>query len=214
MGDQHVTLRPLSNQRKLRYPMSTMKSSLSIGCMMGLVWFGVGMTVHAASVSDFPSCPFPDTEVSTNVVLSVGNENTRVFSLTLELDASVSNGVEVAFGCDRNADGELNRLETDALVGWDAGAWFYRDRRDGSGNACARSDGHRTLLWNLALTPTLRAKELVATDGDSPVFPRQVPATLFDPSWNLMRVTVRGLEPSAALVVTQTRVHGFTVRLR
>ena len=114
MGDQHVTLRPLSNQRKLRYPMSTMKSSLSIGCMMGLVWFGVGMTVHAASVSDFPSCPFPDTEVSTNVVLSVGNENTRVFSLTLELDASVSNCVEVAFGCDRNADGVLDRLETDA----------------------------------------------------------------------------------------------------
>lgn len=170
--------------------------------------------VKAADVSALPDSPFPDTEVSTNVVLSVGNENTRVFSLTLELDASVSNCVEVAFGCDRNADGVLDRLETDALVGWDAGAWFYRDRRDGSGDACARSDGHRTLLWNLALTPALRAKELVATDGGSPVFPRQVPATLFDPAWNLMRVTARGLEPSAALVVTQTRVHGFTVRLR
>ena len=52
MGDQHVTLRPLSNQRKLRYPMSTMKSSLSIGCMMGLVWLGVGMCKCRGDISD------------------------------------------------------------------------------------------------------------------------------------------------------------------
>ena len=181
---------------------------------MGLTWLGLGMSVQAASVSDLPACPFLDTEVSTNVVLSVGDENTRVFSLTLELDASVSNCVEVAFGCDRNADGVLDRLETDAFVGWDAGVWFYRDRRDGSGSSCARPNGHRTLAWNLTLTPSLGAKELAATEEGSQVFPPQVPDTLFDPSWNLMRVTARGLEPCSALVVTQTRVYGFTVRMR
>ena len=56
---------------------------------MGLVWLGVGMTVHAASVSDFPSCPFPDTEVSTNVApkgafVVASGDNFRYLLLVLD----------------------------------------------------------------------------------------------------------------------------------
>ena len=208
MGDQHVTLRPLSNQRQLRYPMGAMERSLSIGCMMGLVWLGVGMTVHAASVSDFPSCPFPDTEVSTNVVLSVGNENTRVFSLTLELDASVSNGVEVAFGCDRNADGELNRLEMDASCplpptgasrtgpiitvssssALRVGSMRRRSRSIPSSRSRLRSRWHLTRLKSVADTPPTTP---TASSGSMPTRTGLLPRRPMRPSSSTATATSR-----------------------
>ncbi len=44
--------------------------------------------------------PYADTESVTNVTFRAGTSGDNVFALSLELDASPSNNVEVSFGCD------------------------------------------------------------------------------------------------------------------
>ena len=50
-----------------------------------------------------PPSSYADTESVTNVAFNAGVPGDNVFSLSLALDASPSNNVEVAFGCDANA---------------------------------------------------------------------------------------------------------------
>ncbi len=79
------------------------------------------LTVAAPDVSTYA-----DTEAATNVFFSAGDADARLFSLSLELDATESNNVCVAFGRDANDNGVLEREEADAVVGWDSGSWSFR----------------------------------------------------------------------------------------
>ena len=79
------------------------------------------LTVAAPDVSTYA-----DTEAATNVFFDVGGADARLFSLSLELDATESNTVSVAFGRDANDNGVLEREEADAVVGWDSGSWSFR----------------------------------------------------------------------------------------
>ena len=157
---------------------------------------------------------YADTEAVTNVAFNAGDKNDRLFNLTLELDATVSNNVSVAFGCDVNENGLLEREEADAVVGWDSGAWFYQDRRAHVEEQIARESSHRMLNWQLILSSRRTAKSLVSTDNDGAVFGNAIPPTMFDPEWNLMQVTTRGLSDPNGVVVTQARGWGFNVRVR
>ena len=68
-----------------------------------------------ATVVSLPALPppeFADTEVSTNIVLEALGEHEIAYSFRLELAASVSNNVELAFG-------DTNRIHR--IVGWDTG---------------------------------------------------------------------------------------------
>ena len=58
--------------------------------------------------SSLPASGFADTEAVTNVVFSFAEDVARDFSVRLELDATPSNCVEVAFGCDADGD-EIGR---------------------------------------------------------------------------------------------------------
>ena len=60
---------------------------------------------------DVPSLPDPahaDTEAVTNVAFGAGVAGDNVFALSLALDASPSNNVEAAFGCDADGNGTLD----------------------------------------------------------------------------------------------------------
>ena len=81
------------------------------------------------AVPEMPEAEWDDTEVVTNAALPAARADSRVFAFTLELDATASNNVEVAFGHDADHDGVLSRGEAGLLVGWDCGEWFWRDRR-------------------------------------------------------------------------------------
>lgn len=57
-----------------------------------LCLFCAGARVEAPSPADWA-----DTESVTNVVFAAGDVNSRLFNLSLELDATVSNNVTLAF---------------------------------------------------------------------------------------------------------------------
>ena len=157
---------------------------------------------------------YADTEAVTNVFFNAGDADARLFSLSLELDATESNNVSVAFGIDVNENGLLEREETDAVVGWDSGAWFYQDRRVGVSEQTARVSAHRRLDWQLTLSARKTAKALASTDNDGTVFTHAIPPTMFDANWDLMQVTSRGLSEPHGVVVAEASGWGFNVILR
>ena len=59
-------------------------------------------------VPSLPPSPHADTEAVTNVAFGTGVAGDNVFALSLALDASPSNNVEAAFGCDADGNGILD----------------------------------------------------------------------------------------------------------
>ena len=157
---------------------------------------------------------YADTEATTNVVLNAGDSDDRLFRLSLELNATADNNVSVVFGTVANANGVLDREEADAVVGWDSGSWFYQDRVSGAEAHTARTDGRRQLNWELTLNPHKAAKSIKATDANGVVFKGAIPAATFNPAWNLMQVTARGLTEPNGIVVNAVLGWGFNVILR
>ena len=166
------------------------------------------------TVSGLPESPFTDTEVSTDVVFSAGRAEARTFRMSLELTATTNNCLAVAFGVDANGNGVLDHAEVDVVWGWDCGEWFWRDRRSGQGSRLSRDGGPSRIDVRMELDPFRRAKSVQASDPGGAVFSGTVPATLFDPEWNLMRVTARGSTAPDGIVVSGTEVHGLKVVVR
>jgi hypothetical protein len=54
----------------------------------------------------------------------------RIFTLSISLDAALSNRLEVMFGTDDNSDGVLALEESHLSIGWDSGNWVFNDRTD------------------------------------------------------------------------------------
>ena len=161
-----------------------------------------------------PPSDFVDTEAATNVVFDAGDVHVRRLDLALELNAAASNSVIVAWGFDANTNGVLERVEADVFVGWEGGVWFWRDRRAHIGQQVARGDGVRRLDVRLHLDAQRRAKSLAASDADGSVFAANVPATMFDSAWNLIRVSTRGSVPPSGVVVSRTAVLGYGITVR
>ena len=113
---------------------------------------------------------YADTEATTNIFFNGGDTDDRIFRLSLELNAAADNNVSILFGTDANANGVLDREEADAVVGWDSGSWFYRDRVNGVESQAVRSEGRRRLNWELTMNPHKAAKSIEATDADGVVF--------------------------------------------
>ena len=186
-----------------------MKSLASITALI------LSACAHASpGVAVPPPSDFVDAEAATNVVFDAGDIYARRLDFALELNAAASNNVIVAFGHDVNTNGVLERVEADLIVGWDGGTWFWRDRRAHTGQQVARADCVRRLDWHLQLDAQRRAKSLSASDADGSVFAANVPATMFDPNWNLMRVTTRGCVPPSGVVVSRTAVLGYGIMVR
>lgn len=138
-----------------------------------------------------PESPYVDTEISTNIPFSSGEELSRRLSLAMELDALSNNTVQVAFGTDIDADGVLSWSETEFLLGWRCGGWFCRDKKTDAECFAQREIGHNRLDWTLLLksdrTPNhLLAKDVAGELGFS------VSRGMFNSCWNLARITMRG----------------------
>ena len=158
--------------------------------------------------------PYADTEATTNIFFNGGDSDDRIFRLFLELNATADNNVSILFGTDANANGVLDREEADAVVGWDSGSWFYRDRVNGVESRAARAEGLRRLNWELTMNPHKAAKSIEATDADGVVFTGALADSMFNPDWNLIQVTARGLAESGGIVVNQVLGRGLKVILR
>lgn len=96
--------------------------------------FFMSAQVVSAAVQTLPT-PSPnghiDTESGTNISLVAWRAFEPRTALTLALDATPSNAVQVAFGHDRYGDADLAPEETEFVLGCDCGTWFTRDERTG-----------------------------------------------------------------------------------
>ena len=144
----------------------------------------------AVEVAALPDAAFPDTEVSTNFTIAVGAVANRKLVFALELQASPSNNVEVAIGCDADEDGSISLDEAALTVGYDCGEWFVRSAANDS---VTYSDV-----------------------ADSGVFRRtyEVRSRHVDPSWNLVKVTRRGFGVANENVTVETVETGFGLTIR
>ena len=175
----------------------------------------VALFARGAALPPLPASAFADTEVATNVSFSAGDALTRAFELSLELDATAENCLEVAFGTDANADGALDRDECELSVGWRCGSWFYADEVAGTADAVSRPPGRRTLLWRLALGPrrTPRDAGLSAVDAGD-VFGPAASAGMFNPAWDMVRVVARGRDMTSESLAIGLSALGFSLRVR
>ena len=160
-----------------------------------------------------PPSPYADTESVTNVAFCAGVPGDNVFSLSLALDASSSNNVEVAFGYDANGNGTLDDSEASFVVGWDCGEWFFRDIMADIADSCAGACGRKKLDWDLRLDKALSPKTLHAQAGGL-ALPFTMTATMYDPSWNVARVTVRGFGKAEAALKFGATTIPLVLRLR
>ena len=157
--------------------------------MRGLVIvaiFGALAAQHlfAVEVPALPESEFADTEVSTNIAFSAGAGMQRI-RLLVDMQASPSNNVEVAVGRDADEDGVLSLDEAVITVGYDCGVWFVRSAAKDSFRAVDVADSGRFC----------RAYEIRARH--------------IDRSWNLVKVTRRGLGVADESVVAELTEAGF-----
>lgn len=156
---------------------------------------------RAAVPAALPPAVHADTETVTNVPFAVALDAAGRLSFDLVCRATPSNNVEVAFGRDADGNGRLDVGEEDCTVGWDCGAWFVREGADGEPLAAVPEQSPtgdvRTLSWRLWVGADGTPSRLDArADGDA-VFGALAdapPAWLHSPSWNLLRLTGRGID--------------------
>ena len=190
------------------------RSSQIVFLAIALLCGGMARGASPVEVPSLPSSDFADAEIVTNVPFSAGGAQDREFVLSIALAASASNDVEVALGVDVDANGMLDRTEVDLVVGWDCDGWFYRDRMAGTECRESREPGNRRLDWRLALTTERTPFRLDAKDGRTVIFGNAVSPALFNPQWNLLRVTARGPDPAASQVRVQVPSTGLSLYVR
>ena len=156
-------------------------------CMFAVL---VSVCSFAVDVYMLPTSEFDDTEVSTNFTFAVGEGGNRRLVFTVELEATPTNNVEIAIGCDADEDGSLSLDEVALTVGYDCGEWFVR------------SSANDSVTYSDV--------------GDSGSIRRtyEVRSRYIDPSWNLVKVTRRGLGVSNENVSVSLVESGFGLTIR
>ena len=202
--------------------MTTRIPGIRIPLQAFLVAFTVIRSASALTVPDLPPPVFADTEVSTNVAMRAWTERTRMFNVTLSFDATPSNNVQVAFGTDASADGNLSDEEAGLTLGWDCGEWFIASA-DATNRFTAAPAGIETrkelrLQMNLGADGLPRALEL--TDGTTPLAFAGIdlspppPAWMVSKDWNLLKVVARGTDAQNETVTVELANDAVMLLLR
>ena len=164
-----------------------------------------------------PVSTYEDTESSVSVQLPVLKENDREFSLSLSLMATASNHLEVAFGLDKNRDGDLSLDESELLIGWSCGKWFFSDRRSDVTDVTDADGGEKSFVWRLRLDGQHYAKKAKAfVNGKEVLISSMVDcrSTYFSSRWDMVRVTSCGVDRPLEDIVIESTAGGFSVRVR
>ena len=151
------------------------------------------------SVTELPPGGFADTEVATNVTVAIPADKNRL-TLSLTVDCTPSNSVEVAIGRDADGDGDLAPDEADYVLGYDCGEWFVR-REEGTGNREEGTGiGDQGVDGGLNAGRGTRDFRLVREDIDF--------------GWNLVKVVRRGSGPSVEFASVSANKQGIAVIVR
>ena len=163
---------------------------------------------HMAQIA--PS-QYADSESMTNRTWNLNLPSLKQWSTSIELVGTASNNLEFAIGHDANRDGRLSFDERGWWIAWDCGEWFLGGMRDevwGMGEAVSE-EGWRFVtggpdtngvVWAYIEVDIRRRKSN--------------PAWLYSDTWNLMKVTRRGVDDPLELVKLETRTSGTVVILR
>ena len=156
-----------------------------------------------------PESAFADTEVETNLVFDAGTALDKKWRLSIELDASTSNCVEIAFGTDADGDGALGADERELSVAWDGGDWVLRDCVGGGSRSAAASSGRNRLDLALYLDETRHGCRF----GPG-TFQGEAEATFFNPAWDMARIVRRGVIPANEHVESRVTRDALTILVR
>ena len=169
-------------------------------CLPAVAGFFIAATAFAAQ-HDLPTpgpSEFVDAESSVNVPLPT-NEG-RHIRLTLAFDPSPTNAVQVAFGRDVNADGDLAPEETALRVGYDCGEIQVKVEGEGE-------------QWNWSTYSAGQSEQ----EGNILCSPSPLTFTLKQPKavrWDLAKVTIHNIADTNVAVTAQFYSTGFALILR
>ena len=168
--------------------------------------------VHPA----LPPVAHVDTETVTNVPFAAWQEHVGKFKFSLTCRTMPTNNVQIAFGTDANSDGVLSLEESDLVAGWDCGSWFVQKGFDGERVESATGSGDlRTLAFTVRLNPRSSAPVSVTSEVDgAAAFTGLSPAMFYRRSWNMMRLTGRGLDESSESPEVRVLPDALSVFLR
>ena len=147
------------------------------------------------NVSPLPLSPYADTEVTTNVAINAQRFDVKEFGLNISFEAASSNNIQVAFGCDEDENGILSFSETDAVYGYRNGRCVIEDVKNAVRFEEVVTDGRANFSIRMRMRKDYTPKEFSASVGSSQIFTdfsSEVPSWLYQPKWNLMRITRRG----------------------
>ena len=164
-----------------------------------------------------PVSTYEDTESSISAQLPALDENDREFSLSLSLIATASNHLEVAFGLDKNRDGELSLDESELLIGWSCGKWFFSDRRSDVTDVTDADGGEKSFVWRIRLDGEQKAKRAIAFADSQEVLAiamEKCCSSYFNSHWNMVRVTSCGVDCLSENVKIVSTADGLLIRVR
>jgi len=197
--------------------------------MLTLAAIHVANAHSVVRLEALPSSPFADTEAVTNVPCASWCTGTRWFEVGLILNATPSNCVEIAFGCDANEDGKLGLEETAFAVGWDCGHWVARGCLGAEAETSGRASDLAALSWAPVTAAeqkafmwqqTLRKQKdrgVEAWENNTPIFTnykQHGESWFYDPTWNMVRITVRGVDAASERIRVKLRAMGMSVIIR
>jgi hypothetical protein len=173
------------------------------------------------NVSPLPISPYADTEVSTNIVFNRHRRDVKEFELKFTLDCSPSNCIQVALGTDADGDGDLSFAETQAVYGWRNGRYFIEDIIGGKRyeHSVKLEDriGIQAFTVNMHTTRDDLPKTFLANIDGASVFTNlttTVPTWLYQPKWNLMRITRRGVNTPSEWLNCKIDYSYFSITIR
>ena len=192
-------------------------------CWLLAAGLAVRIGFGGVEVGGLPTWEHADTEVSTNMPFAFPQAFAKHFLLTLELAGTPSNNVQVAFGRDVNTNGVLEVEETGMALGWDCGAWKVkegiRDQGLGIGEWTAEAvTANRVKVLEVDLQiargkgKRIAGKEnAVALDWGED---RKLPRAMYDKSWDMLRLTVRGVDRADESLRAAVRIAGMAVTIK
>jgi len=144
--------------------------------------------------------PYADTEASTNLAYSLDLSSLKQYRLTVACVPTPSNNVEVALGGDADGDGRLSFDEAALSLAWDCGVWSVRGRNGETAEPVV--EGPDT---NGVVTATLEVGMRNRKAN---------PRWLYDRSWNLVRITTRGVDAPMERVALKTTQMGCVILIK
>ena len=163
-----------------------------------IAFLPLAVFAKAIVVPSLPVSQYADTEVTTNIAFNTFRIDVKTFELNFQLECSFSNCIQVALGRDIDSDGILSFAETDVVYGWRNGRCFVEDVKGASRyeeKVSSLEKESQNFSISIQTTKEYQPKVFSAIVGSTSVFmslTEAVPAWLYRPKWNLMRITRRG----------------------